>query len=398
MIRCFLCFIVLLCLVGCKKEGIPARYAISYDNLKNVAKNRLMPFKPEFNTIRIFAGEGKSLSSMSGYFFLQEDTIAFADRQLVAILQYDSTGRFLKTGLKRGKGPDEILGIERFTVFPEGGYAILDGNWFLSFFDFQWKKTGQSYLMWYKNKSPRQLDSLLHIKDVNELAVYHFEYEGGDMKAWRKNYMIVPVETEHPNCNAYMEDVAGYYYENAATIGIVERNSGDLWRILCPRSAVYRQKRFIPNFRHVIYDICQDTLFFSFQADSLIYKMLLPEGNVVSAFGIPGREMNVDYRSSGTFDEASDHYKEDMEVYGRYTCLKYFEETGLLFRQYRKGNRVKTESMQVYRNHELLYDFDVPDGFDLFAYRPPFYYASLAPDEEREEMIVCRFKLPDLPE
>lgn len=95
---------------------------------------------------------------------------------------------------------------------------------------------------------------------------------------------------------------------------------------------------------------------------------------------------------------ASDHYKEDMEVYGRYTCLKYFEETGLLFRQYRKGNRVKTESMQVYRNHELLYDFDVPAGFDLFAYRPPFYYASLAPDEEREEMIVCRFKLPDLPE
>lgn len=394
MVRLLLFFIVGFLLMNCEKKGVPADFRINYDSLKNMTVSRVREFLPSFDTIRFFAGESEALSSMAGFFFLQGDTIGFADRQLVAILQYDTAGRFIKTELRRGKGPNEVLGMERFVVLPEGGYAVLDGNWFLSFFDRQWKKTGESYLMWYKNKTNRQLDSLRRIKNVNEFAVYNFEYEGGDIKAWREKYMIVPVETEHPNFNAYMEDVAGYYYENAATLGIVERSSGNLCRLLCPRPLIYQKKRFIPNFRHVIFDVCQDTLFFSFQADSLIYKMILPEGQITSVYGVSGRELNADYKTTRTFDEASDRYREDMEMYGRYNSLRYFGETGLLFRIYRRGKEIKTEGVQVYRDNELLYDFDVPEGFKLFAYQSPYYYASIAPDEQKEEMMVLKFRLP----
>ncbi len=394
MIRLIFFFILGGLFLSCRKEGVPADFRINYGSLNNVVVNRLLECRPDFDTIRIFAGEGEALSSMAGSFFLCEDTIGFADRQLVAVLQYDSLGRFLKKELKRGKGPNEVLGIERFVVLPGGRYAVLDGNWFLSFFDRQWKKTAESYLMWYKNKTNKQLDSLRKIKNVNEFAVYNFEYEGGDIQVWREEYMIMPVETEHPNFNAYMEDVAGYYYENAATLGIVEGSSGNLCRLLCPRSLIYQKKRFIPNFRHVMFDICGDTLFFSFQADSLVYKMILPEGQIESVYGVSGREMNTDYKTTRTFDEASVRYREDMEMYGKYNSLKYFKETGLLFRTYGKGKKIKTEGVQVYRNHELLYDFDVPEGFRLFAYRPPYYYASVAPNEQKEEMIVLKFRLP----
>ena len=55
-------------------------------------------------------------------------------------------------------------------------------------------------------------------------------------------------------------------------------------------------------------------------------------------------------------------------------AVEYVDETGLLFRSYRKGGGSVTDGLQVYRDGVLVGDVDVPLGFRMAGYVDPYYY------------------------
>ena len=71
-------------------------------------------------------------------------------------------------------------------------------------------------------------------------------------------------------------------------------------------------------------------------------------------------------------------------------AVEYVDETGLLFRSYRKGGGSVTDGLQVYRDGVLVGDVDVPLGFRMAGY--------VVPDEEGERLYMFRFKWPSAPE
>ena len=73
-------------------------------------------------------------------------------------------------------------------------------------------------------------------------------------------------------------------------------------------------------------------------------------------------------------------------------AVEYVDETGLLFRSYRKGGGSATDGLQVYRDGVLVGDVDVPLGFRMAGYVAPYYYSYVVPDEEGERLYMFRFK------
>ena len=69
-------------------------------------------------------------------------------------------------------------------------------------------------------------------------------------------------------------------------------------------------------------------------------------------------------------------------------AVEYVDETGLLFRSYRKGGGSVTDGLQVYRDGVLVGDVDVPLGFRMAGYVEPYYYSYVVPDE-RGSGCIC---------
>ena len=92
--------------------------------------------------------------------------------------------------------------------------------------------------------------------------------------------------------------------------------------------------------------------------------------------------------------DADEHYGEDRQKCGYYYYLKYVPETVLLFRSFQYGTPLAYDGLQVYKNQLLVAEYQVPKGFRVIGYVPPYYYAEGKPDIDKEAMVFYRFKLP----
>ena len=123
------------------------------------------------------------------------------------------------------------------------------------------------------------------------------------------------------------EQPAAHFYENSYTLGLIDPRTGKVERMMCTHSPIYKQYRYIPNFKSILFDTdTENTLFYSFQIDSLIYQTDF-KNNTLQSFGLAGHPMNTDYRETNTFEEATNNYKEDYKKFGSYRYLKYIPET-----------------------------------------------------------------------
>ncbi|WP_251619715.1 hypothetical protein [Odoribacter lunatus] len=385
----FYVFICLLCCCACRLNvDVPeARNKVDYEHLPLFSSPKAEGKGFVLDSIVISLPGEDILSSQTGTFFCNRDTIYFADRQLASLLLFSPEGRFIGYRLQRGNGPHELNGL--FAIAPAGddGYVTLDENGYVCVFNNHWKKIRQFHIDW---QAGRSYEELYNAPDPNCYDIYEIQYSVNCIRPVSGSCVVVPIVTEHVKYNAYEE--ASHFYDNAYTLGVLDLSSGKISRMMCQHSPVYRRYKYIPNFQHVLFDIYQDTLLFSFEADPLIYKMSLQDNNAFS-FGIPGKDMKTDYRETGRFEEADKSYQRDRRRYGFYQSLKYIPQTGLLFRSYSKGGDSGEYCLQVYRGHTLVGDYgELPAKFQVYGYIAPWYYACAAPDFEKENLIIYKFK------
>jgi hypothetical protein len=65
----------------------------------------------------------------------------------------------------------------------------------------------------------------------------------------------------------------------------------------------------------------------------------------------------------------------------------------MFFRGYKKGGGAINEGLQIYREHTLIADIDVPVGFKVLGLINGYIYASGEIDEDAGEIYVYRFKI-----
>ena len=208
------------------------------------------------------------------------------------------------------------------------------------------------------------------------------------------NYLAIAIVTDCITYNGFRSNSqAAHFYENSYTLGLIDPRTGKVERMMCTHSPIYKQYRYIPNFKSILFDTdTENTLFYSFQIDSLIYQTDF-KNNTLQSFGLAGHPMNTDYRETNTFEEATNNYKEDYKKFGSYRYLKYIPETKVLFRNFYHGEPSCGETVQAYKNQTLVAEFNVPDNFRIFGYSAPYYYAYGKPDLDTENMIIYKFKL-----
>lgn len=363
---------------------------IDYSKVKNNSRSTApVNERLDIETIRIYTGEEESLCSMVGDFVIKKDSLCFADREATSLIYYDVNGKYLQRRLAEGRGPSEILGITKLD-FKGDKCITLDGNWILTTFDNNWNKIQACRFSWGSHYSEDQLMKMAH---PDSTAIYEVEYEGYPLlKIIGQEHVLLPITTEHPKLNGFFKECAEKYYKECYSIGIVNLKNGKLIKKLCNWSPTYTKYQFIPNFRHVQFDLIDNnTLLYSFEAEPLIFRMNL-SNNETTSFGIAGRDMKTDYRTTSGLDDAEDYYKEDEKKYGFYNALKYIPETGLTFRSYTKGDKSTDGGLQVYRNNVLIHDFNVPKQFKFIGYIKPYYFGSAGYDNDTEEMILYRFR------
>lgn len=141
------------------------------------------------------------------------------------------------------------------------------------------------------------------------------------------------------------------------------------------------------------FDIDNNGCFYvSFEADSVIYKYDNSFTPLYS-FGYSGKNMNTKYVRVGSFGEMGEHYSQERMDKGFYDWVEYVDETGLLFRSYKKGSHDANDGLQIYSGTKLIADVDVPKNLRVVGYVEPYYYSHVITDEEKEIMVVYRFKL-----
>ena len=329
------------------------------------------------------------MTSLLGSFLFLGDTLCFADREQSTLFLYDRDGRFLGTHLSYGRGPQEIQGIYEITALPQGGYAIIN-DWHLNIFDQSWGGKQQLRIDWQNDKTP---EILLASPGPDESGIYEIEHFTGRLCPLG-NYLAIAIVTDCITYNGFRSNSqAAHFYENSYTLGLIDPRTGKVERMMCTHSPIYKQYRHIPNFKSILFDTdTENTLFYSFQIDSLIYQTDF-KNNTLQSFGLAGHPMNTDYRETNTFEEATNNYKEDYKKFGSYRYLKYIPETKVLFRNFYHGEPSCGETVQAYKNQTLVAEFNVPDNFRIFGYSAPYYYAYGKPDLDTENMIIYKFKL-----
>ena len=293
------------------------------------------------------------------------------------------------THLSYGRGPQEIQGIYEITALPQGGYAIIN-DWHLNIFDQSWGGKQQLRIDWQNDKTP---EILLASPGPDESGIYEIEHFTGRLCPLG-NYLAIAIVTDCITYNGFRSNSqAAHFYENSYTLGLIDPRTGKVERMMCTHSPIYKQYRHIPNFKSILFDTdTENTLFYSFQIDSLIYQTDF-KNNTLQSFGLAGHPMNTDYRETNTFEEATNNYKEDYKKFGSYRYLKYIPETKVLFRNFYHGEPSCGETVQAYKNQTLVAEFNVPDNFRIFGYSAPYYYAYGKPDLDTENMIIYKFKL-----
>ena len=108
----------------------------------------------------------------------------------------------------------------------------------------------------------------------------------------------------------------------------------------------------------------------------------------------PGNQILEVSGLTKSLEDADEHFGDDINKCGYYYYLRYIPETALLFRSFHHGTPLTYDGLQVYKNQLLVAEYQVPNGFRVIGYVPPYYYAEGKPDIDKEAMVFYRFKLP----
>ena len=357
--------------------------------VKDISKKNIL-----INKIKIdsFYLKGDLFTSCVGELKCHKNMLYFADRMFCAVYEYDKNGKFIEKRLSRGKGPREIWGLY-YALNLNKGYFVLDNSYNTFYFSNKWEKINNSRIDFNRVKNLKELRKNPNPSDP---GIYEIGYFTKEIRQIDSTHVLVPVNTSHPDLNAYFSNCETFYNE-CYILGMLNVTTGEIDSMFGRSPPVYLEKENIPNFRFVHYDVAKNKIYISYEADSSIY-IYDKEHGYQYKYGQKGINMNTNYTTTQDFKTAEKNYFSDRKKFGYYHYVEFIEETGLLFRGYKKGKHSNHSGLQIYQNNTLIADLSVPKDFKVIGYIKPYYYAQGTLDEINEKIQVYKFKLPKIDE
>ncbi len=333
---------------------------------------------------------GDVLTSCIGELNIYNNKLYFADKMLASVDLYDTNGHFIERKLTKGRGLQEIPGLDYSLPMDKGFFVMFDYNTY--FYCKDWKKQYTSRLDFQEQRSFNEVKSK---PKPHYQEMYEVNWGSSVIRQLDSIRVIIPVSTSHPKINAFFAGQETFYNETYI-LGILNITDGKIESMFGRRPSIYLEKkyRYIPNLKHVHFDVKGDNLFIGYEPDSSIYVYNI-HNDYEYKFGYAGKNMNTNYATTKDFETAEANLRSDRKKYGYYHYLEYIEQTGLIFRGYKRGSHSKKDGLQIYKDSTLIAHLEVPEHFKVIGYIEPYYYAQGYIDEYNGTVQVYKFKLPD---
>ena len=325
-------------------------------------------------------------SYYKGFMNICQNQILFIDEQLCYMFFFDENGKLINRKFGKGQGPSELMTsrIDGYAQLEPSGFFFVGASNDCHLYD----SALQIQKRYVIDKGKREGTANYETPWIYTLSYGHLV-----MKNYG-NKLYYTVFSEYQDMNFI--DSPTSYFRNVHYLCQMDLETGKVEKMLGKYPPIYTQKETLKPFTFVDFDIDREGNFYvSFEADSLIYmydKEFIP----LKTFGYAGKRMKEPKRVLSTFSDFGEHYEEERAKNGYYTHIQYIDETGLLLRNYARGNEEKADGLQIYKNGVLLGDVDVPKNSHVIGYIPPFYYAAIDTDDESETITMYKFKLEPL--
>lgn len=336
----------------------------------------------------------KDFFSGNGFFQFSQGELYFVDQIFSTISKYNASGELIGTFLGKGDGPSEQNNIHGFVPNAlEEGHLVLD-NFELVIFDSNFVRQKRLPIAWNHSDSYQEM---LDNPKAEMLGLYEIAWKmKGENSAFLsvgkdpQRSILLPISMSHPILNAYISEG---YYKTVYTFGKYDLKSQKIEMGFGNRSEEYLRHTFIPNFDFFHFTTKGDTILVSFGIDPLIH-VYNQDFKLIGKFGWIGEEMNINYPKTQTIEEAIDNYKTDLEKAGFYHHIYFDSASQLLFRTYFPDGIEKGKSrLQVFKNHILVGDFEVPERFRVLGSEGSTFIADGILDEEKDKLGIYKFSL-----
>ena len=330
--------------------------------------------------------------SGNGYFRMKKDTIYFFDLIFLTVSAFDRQGDFLYRGLGKGSGPKEIASFNNHGFMPNGNSFFLGTSYDLSYYTENWERYDRvKFIDWSRSKN--QYGS----RDVDKIGTYSFEFVNSPYhNKWlpinsnNQAYLSLWIS---PSVNPTFNSINGNlsYYKNAHSIGLLDISTGKVLKVFGNKPNEYVTYAFIPILEFMNYDLMNDSLIVSHAIGDQI-SIYDTNQNLVSKFGVEGKDMNRDYPNITSPEEHEKQWFNVYSNYGYYYSIFYSHQNQLIFRSYTKD--IDNGGLQIYdTNYQLIGDLSVPKRFNIIGFDGEYYYADGLLNEAEDKLAFFKFKL-----
>lgn len=327
-------------------------------------------------------------SSYLGFTRIVSNSIYFIDQRFGWIFEFDRNGKFQNRFLGVGRGPAELNTslIDGYEHLKDGRNIFIGPGNDCHIYKANFMKD-KSYIMDKRYKRGK-LRMNKYAPDMPE--IYTLSYEKLTVKNYKDN-LYFTVVSEHPAFNFIRTPAK--YFENCRIIAKMDLSNGKITDLLGRYSPVYRENKSFKQISLTSFDIDNHGDFYIQQeADSLIY-VYDRNFTIKKAYGFKGNHIDLPSRPLTTIDDFRKYYKEEREKKGYYNWIEFIDETGLLFRSYKKGEDSSSDGLQIYKDNVLIADVNVPKDFKVVGFIDPYYYSNEFINDENENIKIYRFKL-----
>lgn len=369
----YLCVIQLL-LSSC--NGINERLDLMVTSEENILIDSLiiksLDLKPES-----FSGVG--------IIEIQNQDIVFVDKIFQILNRFELDGTFINSYIGEGQGSTEVDNIHYIGTIKNSEYIVID-NFVFHKYD---NDTTKAYYYRYNFDSGNEFSKLENEPSGEYSEIYYLDWSSlnDNFLVVDENHFFTPIITEHPKLNALQHTE---FYTDTYSIGKFDLNSGKLLQMGGKWPEIYLQNKFVPNLAGLSISSFEDKLYASYQIEPLVH--VFDEDLVLTAkFGVPGRNMNTNYRTTNTIEDAIDNWSKDFENQGYYSSIYAYGD--YVFRNYHpNGNNGETQ-LQIYQKMVLIGDVAVPKRFRVMGKIGDTFYADGIVDEENDILKVYTFQL-----
>ncbi|CEN36784.1 6-bladed beta-propeller [Capnocytophaga cynodegmi] len=332
-------------------------------------------------------------TSYIGQFSVFNDTLYFTDERFAYVFLFDKDGKFIQQYVGKGAGPNEVLGMNGAVISENDFISYNSGNGGIDIFDKKFSKQKNLLIDW---QIKRTSEEILNNPIPSLSDIYEFDYGIPNiLKKWDKDHISIAITASLPKFNGYSD--TDLYYNYARTLALVNIHTGKVEKLVGRHSPVYLLQKNIPNFNHLNYDTSEniDEVYLNFWADKDIYLYSKKGDKVIGKFGQEGRDMKTNYRKTDSYEIAEENLSEDMDLYGRYTYLKFFHEHQIVMRGYYKGDSSDTDGLQIYKNYQLIADLNVPKGLQVVGNIDDNFYATFPQDLDTEYLVLYKIRFKE---